>query len=155
MSRRSNESGDFTRDPCPLVILNDFGGAFTVGAVGGAVFYGIKGFRNSPYGERWQGIRSAVKVQAPLKAGNFGTWGGLFGFFDCAIKSVRSTEDMWNSILAGAFTGGSLAIRGGYKSFRTNFIFGGIALAVIEGMMVAMNRYMAEPPQAPVLPDAQ
>lgn len=43
---------DHTRDPCPWVTLNDFGGAFCMGAIGGAVWHGVKGFRNSPYGER-------------------------------------------------------------------------------------------------------
>jgi hypothetical protein len=32
----------------PWVILNDFGGAFAMGGVGGAIWYGIKGARNSP-----------------------------------------------------------------------------------------------------------
>lgn len=39
---------DHTRDPCPYVILNDFGGAFAMGAIGGTVWHGIKGSRNSP-----------------------------------------------------------------------------------------------------------
>ena len=39
---------DHTRDPCPYVILNDFGGAFAMGAVGGTIWHGIKGSRNSP-----------------------------------------------------------------------------------------------------------
>ena len=32
----------------PWVILSDFGGAFSMGAVGGGIWYGIKGARNSP-----------------------------------------------------------------------------------------------------------
>lgn len=32
----------------PWVILNDFGGAFAMGAVGGGIWHGIKGARNSP-----------------------------------------------------------------------------------------------------------
>jgi hypothetical protein len=32
----------------PWVILNDFGGAFSMGAVGGTIWHGIKGARNSP-----------------------------------------------------------------------------------------------------------
>lgn len=32
----------------PWVILSDFGGAFSMGAVGGGIWYGIKGSRNSP-----------------------------------------------------------------------------------------------------------
>lgn len=64
----SNRTMDHSRDPCPWVIINDFGGAFSMGvsrhpvlppgilsfciddiqAVGGAVWHGVKGFRNSP-----------------------------------------------------------------------------------------------------------
>nr|POE64920.1 putative serine/threonine-protein kinase iksa [Quercus suber] len=43
---------DHSRDPCPWVALSDFGGAFCMGAIGGAIWHGVKGFRNSPYGER-------------------------------------------------------------------------------------------------------
>lgn len=32
----------------PWVILNDFGGAFAMGAIGGGIWHGIKGSRNSP-----------------------------------------------------------------------------------------------------------
>lgn len=39
---------DRTRDPCPWVILNDSGGAFSMGCIGGAIWHGIKGYRNSP-----------------------------------------------------------------------------------------------------------
>lgn len=34
--------------PSPYVILNDFGGAFAMGAIGGGIWHGIKGARNSP-----------------------------------------------------------------------------------------------------------
>ncbi|KAF5487143.1 Mitochondrial import inner membrane translocase subunit tim17 [Colletotrichum siamense] len=106
---------DHTRDPCPWVILNDFGGAFAMGAIGGTLWHGIKGFRNSPYGERRIGAISAIKMRAPVLGGNFGVWGGLFSTFDCAVKGIRRKEDPYNAIIAGFFTGGSLAIRGGYK----------------------------------------
>ena len=32
----------------PWVVLSDFGGAFSMGAVGGSIWHGIKGARNSP-----------------------------------------------------------------------------------------------------------
>lgn len=32
----------------PWVILNDFGGAFAMGAIGGGIWHGVKGARNSP-----------------------------------------------------------------------------------------------------------
>jgi hypothetical protein len=37
----------YVRDS-PYVILNDFGGAFAMGAIGGGIWHGIKGARNSP-----------------------------------------------------------------------------------------------------------
>lgn len=38
-------------------------------------------------------------------------WGGLFSTFDCTLVAVRKKEDPWNSIAAGAMTGG-LALGG-------------------------------------------
>lgn len=46
-----------------------------------------------------------------MLGGNFGIWGTMFSTFDCTVKGVRQKEDHWNSIIAGFFTGGSLAIR--------------------------------------------
>lgn len=44
----------------PYVILNDFGGAFAMGAIGGGIWHGIKGARNSPrVGVRGVTCRSA------------------------------------------------------------------------------------------------
>lgn len=124
---------DHTRDPCPWVALNDFGGAFCMGvcnrtfsfilpedewwtpqnqsakvirkecwqhfsqAIGGAVWHGVKGFRNSPYGERRIGALTAIKARAPVLGGNFGVWGGLFSTFDCAVKGLRKKEDPYNA----------------------------------------------------------
>jgi import inner membrane translocase subunit TIM17 len=123
---------DHTRDPCPWVALNDFGGAFCMGvccssfamalklacltdptsieeprqcssanrftqAIGGAVWHGVKGFRNSPYGERRIGAITAIKARAPVLGGNFGVWGGMFSTFDCAVKGIRKKEDPYNA----------------------------------------------------------
>ncbi|KAJ4393840.1 translocase of the inner membrane [Gnomoniopsis smithogilvyi] len=134
---------DHTRDPCPFVILNDFGGAFCMGAIGGTIWHGIKGFRNSPYGERRIGAITAVKMRAPVLGGNFGVWGGLFSTFDCAVKGIRKKEDPYNAIIAGFFTGGSLAIRGGYKAARNGAIGCAVLLAVIEGVGIAFSKMMA------------
>jgi len=66
-------------------------------AIGGAVWHGVKGFRNSPYGERRIGALTAIKARAPVLGGNFGVWGGLFSTFDCAVKGVRHKEDPYNA----------------------------------------------------------
>jgi hypothetical protein len=36
------------------------------------IWHGIKGFRNSPYGERRIGALTAIKMRAPVLGGNFG-----------------------------------------------------------------------------------
>ena len=41
---------EYNREPCPIRILDDIGGAFTMGLLGGSVFHSIKGFRNAPSG---------------------------------------------------------------------------------------------------------
>ncbi|KAL0943582.1 mitochondrial import inner membrane translocase subunit [Colletotrichum truncatum] len=149
-------SMDHGRDPCPWVILNDFGGAFAMGAIGGTIWHGIKGFRNSPYGERRVGALSAIKMRAPVLGGNFGVWGGLFSTFDCAIKSTRQKEDAWNAIGAGFLTGGSLAFRGGFKAARNGAIGCAVLLAVIEGVGIGFQKLMAGSTklEAPALPSS-
>ena len=82
-----------------------------MGAIGGGIWHGIKGARNSPRGERLVGSLSAIKARAPVLGGNFGVWGGLFSSYDCAVKGYRQKEDPWNAITAGFMTGGTLAFR--------------------------------------------
>ena len=119
----------------PWVILSDFGAAFAMGAVGGGLWHGIKGARNSPrvrlafclgslhciltqmsffQGERFPGALSVIKSRAPVTGGNFGVWGGMFSTFDCAIKGWRQKEDAWNAIASGFLTGGCLAARSAF-----------------------------------------
>ncbi|KAK9374158.1 Tim17/Tim22/Tim23/Pmp24 family-domain-containing protein [Lipomyces chichibuensis] len=145
---------DHTRDPCPVVIINDFGGAFSMGVIGGTIWHGIKGFRNSPSGERRSGAIAAIRSRAPVVGGNFGSWGGVFSIFDCAIKGIRRKEDPFNPILAGFCTGGALAMRGGFKHARNSAITCGCLLAVFEGVGIAMSSYMSRASK-PQLPDME
>ncbi|PKI83433.1 Tim17p [Malassezia vespertilionis] len=144
---------DHSRDPCPWVILNDFGGAFAMGCIGGTIWHGVKGARNSPRGERLMGSISSIKARAPVLGGNFGVWGGLFTTFDCSVKSIRQKEDPWNAICAGFLTGSSLAIRGGPKTAFGAGVMCGILLGVFEGVGVLMQRLLAEnnKPVAPIM----
>jgi len=139
---------DQGRDPCPYRILDDIGGAFTMGAGGGAVWHAVKGFRNSPRGERILGMTTAVKARAPVLGGNFAVWGGLFSSFDCTLVAIRKKEDPWNSILSGAITGGVLAARGGRRSIVKNFVIGGALLALIEGLGIFISNRLAVLPQS-------
>ena len=82
-------------------------------------------------------------MRAPVLGGNFGVWGGLFSTYDCAVKGIRRKEDPWNAIIAGFFTGGSLAIRGGYKAARNGAIGCAVLLAVIEGVGITFQKMMA------------
>jgi import inner membrane translocase subunit TIM17 len=139
----------------PWVILNDLGGAFSMGAIGGGIWHAIKGAKNSPRGDKFQGSMLAVRARAPVLGGNFAVWGGLFSTFDCAIKGVRQKEDPWNAIASGAITGGILAARGGIKATAASAVAGGVILALIEGIGIAIGRMMAESnrPVVPPLPD--
>ncbi|XBW35040.1 hypothetical protein QEN19_000604 [Hanseniaspora menglaensis] len=148
-------STDHSREPCPLVIVNDLGGAFVMGGLGGVIWHGIKGFRNSPSGERLAGAKLSIKTRAPVSGGNFGMWGGLFSGFDCAVKGVRKREDIWNGIIAGFFTGGTLAIRGGWRSIRNGAITCGILIGCIEGVGLLIQRANTQVPVAPAMPGDQ
>lgn len=71
-------------------------------------------------------------------------WGGLFSTFDCIIIHYRKKEDPWNSIASGFLTGGVLAARGGVKAAFRSAVFGGIILAMIEGVSILINHTVAK-----------
>ncbi|KAL5515414.1 hypothetical protein EMCRGX_G000575 [Ephydatia muelleri] len=98
---------------------------------------------------------AAIKVRAPVLGGNFAVWGGLFSTFDCALIAIRNKEDPWNAIGSGAITGAVLAARRGAKASLGAAVAGGIILAVIEGVGIAINRAVAEQykPVMPQIPD--
>jgi import inner membrane translocase subunit TIM17 len=131
---------------CRYRILDDVGGAFGMGLVGGGIWHSIKGARNSPrgWGSRFQGAVYATKVRAPILGGQFGIWGGLFSSFDCMLTAVRRKEDPWNSILSGAATGGLLAIRAGPKAAGKNALIGGVLLALIEGLGIVITNSLSK-----------
>lgn len=145
---------EYAREPCPWRIVDDCGGAFTMGAIGGAVFQSIKGFRNAPSGmnKRFVGSLMAIKQRSPIIAGNFAVWGGLFSTIDCSLVHYRRKEDPWNSIISGAVTGGILSARKGVPAMAGSAIIGGILLALIEGVGIIFTRLQAEQFQPPSLP---
>ncbi|KAJ7541325.1 hypothetical protein O6H91_10G054600 [Diphasiastrum complanatum] len=121
-----------------------------MGAVGGSALHFIKGLKNSPRGERLIGGSQAVRINAPRIGGSFAVWGGLFSTFDCSMVYLRQKEDPWNSIIAGAATGGFLQMRGGLKTATRSAIFGGVLLALIEGAGIMLNRMLSPPIQPPM-----
>ncbi|CAH8391907.1 unnamed protein product [Eruca vesicaria subsp. sativa] len=134
-----------SREPCPDRILDDIGGAFGMGAVGGGAFHFIKGTYNSPKGSRFIGGKQGMTMNAPRVGGSFAVWGGLFSTFDCSMVYLRQKEDPWNSIIAGAATGGFLSMRQGPNAAVRSALVGGVLLALIEGAGIALNKMVAEP----------
>ena len=137
---------EYTREPCPWRIVDDCGGAFTMGAIGGALFHSFKGFRNAPSGlnKRFIGSIMAVQQRAPVLAGNFAVWGGTFSTIDCTLVHFRRKEDPWNSIISGSATGAILAARNGVAAMTGSAIIGGVLLALIEGIGIFYTRMMAD-----------
>ncbi|XP_054883633.1 mitochondrial import inner membrane translocase subunit Tim17-A [Poeciliopsis prolifica] len=134
---------EYAREPCPWRIVDDCGGAFTMGAIGGGIFQAVKGFRNAPSGmsHRMRGSLTSIKTRAPQLGGSFAVWGGLFSMIDCGLVKVRGKEDPWNSITSGAMTGAILAARNGPVAMVGSAAMGGILLALIEGAGILLTRF--------------
>ena len=111
----------------------------------GALWHGAKGARHAPKSQRLLGGFQHIKARAPITGGNFGVWGGLFAVFDCSLSAIRHKEDPWNSIFAGAATGGTLAARAGPKAAGKNALIGGVLLALIEGLGIMLTKAFAPP----------
>jgi len=137
---------DQGRDPCPYRILDDVGGAYAMGFVGGGIWHAVRGARNSPRGERLQGMVVSVKGRAPTLGGAFAVWGLLFASGDCALAALRRKEDPWNSILSGAMTGAVLSARMGPRSMARNALVGGVLLALIEGLNIYITQKLSTTP---------
>lgn len=142
--------------PCPDRILDDMGSAFCMGAIGGGVWHGIKGMKNSPKGYRLRGAAQSIALRSPNLGGGFAVWGGLFSTFDCLYSHLRRKEDPWNAVSAGATTGGILAARAGWKAMGKNALIGGVLLGLIEGLGIMINKMvpsgeqqMGAPPPPP------
>ena len=97
--------------PCPIRIVDDFGGGFGIGLGLGSILYFIRGCWYSPKSERVYGGITLLKKRAPILGGNFALWGGIFSTTECSLLYLRKTDDHFNPICAGFVTGGSLAIR--------------------------------------------
>jgi len=140
---RSDSIAD--REPCPWRIVDDVGGAFSMGAIGGGVFHVIKGAINAPTNSRLSGSINAMSARGPVLGGQFAVWGGLFACCDCSLTAIRQKEDPWNSIMSGAVTGGILAARAGPKAVAQGALVGGVLLSLIEGMGIMITKYMSPP----------
>lgn len=114
------------------------------GAVGGAMWHFVKGYRNAPKHTRLAGAFTAARMRAPILGGNFGVWGGLFAVFDCSLAYSRGVEDPWNAIAAGGLTGATLAARAGPKAMARNGVVGMVLIAIIEGVGIAFSKFIMQ-----------
>jgi import inner membrane translocase subunit TIM17 len=130
------------REPCPWRVVDDAGGAFVFGFVGGTVYHAIGGARNAPRGHMISQSIARVKARVPILGGSFAIWGTLFSCFDCTFVSLRKKEDPWNAIASGFMTGGVLAARAGAKAAAKNAAIGGVILAAIEGLNITVSRML-------------
>jgi|Transcript_20597 import inner membrane translocase subunit TIM17 len=151
----TRQSGMADREPCPWRIIDDVGGAFCMGNIGGGMWHSIKGARMAPSGARLAGSLSAVQARAPVLGGQFAIWGGIFACFDCSLTAIRQKEDPWNSIISGAATGGTLALRAGPQAAASAAAVGGVLLALIEGMGIMFGRMFAPPSPDQMLAEQQ
>ncbi|XP_002137764.2 probable mitochondrial import inner membrane translocase subunit Tim17 1 [Drosophila pseudoobscura] len=134
------------REPCPFRLLEDCGGAFAIGALGGGLFQYLKGFRNAPTGmcRGLYGGLDCVKMKTPAIAGNFAVWAATYSTVDCAMVFLRQREDAWNSLFSGAATGGILAARQGLKGMMSSALVGGVLMGLIEGISILMTHQSAD-----------
>uniref|UniRef100_A0A5S6PZW5 Mitochondrial import inner membrane translocase subunit TIM17 n=1 Tax=Trichuris muris TaxID=70415 RepID=A0A5S6PZW5_TRIMR len=137
---------EYTREPCPWRIVDDCGGAFSMGAVGGGIFHGFRGIRTAPAGfsKRLIGGFVSLRERAPIVGGQFAVWGGVFSAVDCTLAKLRKKEDPWNSIISGAMTGALVTVRNGVGTMIGSAIMGGVILAMIEGVGIFITRFTAD-----------
>lgn len=81
---------EYAREPCPYRIVDDCGGAFAMGCIGGGLFQAIKGFRNAPSGFNRRLV--STSKQYPVEngdslAGTNITWFCVFFFSDGKFSS--------------------------------------------------------------------
>lgn len=141
------EGRDASREPCPDRIVEDMGGAFGMGCIGGFIWHFVKGARNSPRGVILQNAFYSARSRAPVLGGNFAVWGGTFSTYDCTFQAIRRKEDHWNAIASGFATGGTLALRGGVGHATRNAVIGGLLLSIIEMVSMVVNKRMTPTPR--------
>ncbi|XP_057768421.1 mitochondrial import inner membrane translocase subunit TIM17-2-like [Salvia miltiorrhiza] len=128
------------REPCPDRILDDVGGSFAMGAVGGSAFHFLRGVVNSPRGERFVGATQAVRMNVPRIGGSFAVWGGLYSTFNCSLAYLRNKEDAWNAIIAAASTGSLLQMRRGLRAASLSALLSGSLMVLIYGTEITLNK---------------
>jgi import inner membrane translocase subunit TIM17 len=121
-------------------IINDIGGAFAIGSIGGVFWHFSKGYINSPRPYQIVGGYSAAQLHGPRFAGNIAVWAAVFAVYDCSLMKIRGKENKWNGIVASSLTGGTLSIRAGLRIAAKNALVCGALLAILEWQNEALVR---------------
>ena len=116
---------------------------------------GSRGPGTVPEGRGSRGLWWPCKETPGASGVALHTGGGLFSVFDCTAAYVRGTEDPYNSIMSGFCTGATLAARGGANAAFKSGMIGGILLAIMEGLNIAIQKQMGAlaPPEPMVVED--
>ncbi len=85
------------KEPCPWRLVDDAGGAFVFGMVGGSIWHFVGGFRNAPKGHRLNHAINRVKVRVPVLGGGFAVWGVMFSIVDCSLVYYRKKVSLVNN----------------------------------------------------------
>jgi import inner membrane translocase subunit TIM17 len=109
----------------PWRLIDDCGGAFSMGLIGGSLFNFVGGARHAPAGfsRRALGGMIRMKERAPVLGGQFAAWGLCFASFDCTFAHIRQKEDPWNTIMSGAAAGAVMASRSKWFSCFLYYCF--------------------------------
>jgi len=110
--------------PAPYRIVDDMGSAFAMGAIGGGVWYGIKGARNSPKGDRLHGAFQAVKLRAPtLGSTCFADPWCCAGLASVSVGSASSASSFDDTCCTCSVTGNFAAWGGWFSVFDCGFAY--------------------------------
>ena len=136
------------KEPFPDRVIEEVGGAFAMGSIGGFITSFLKGVK---YSSNCAEALSSGLLFARRSAASMGTsfaiWGGTFSSFDCLLAKIRGKEDHWNAIISGAATGGVLSIRSGFKASLKSAMVGGFLLTIIETISIGINRRTIQTPR--------
>ena len=132
-----------TRDGllCPHRVIDDIGSGFSLGTIMGSFWYFLKGAWHAPKQKKFSGGIDLLKRRAFLIGGGFATWMGLFGLFQCILVDITENDTHLNQVIAGAFAGGIINVRGGYKHIMRGMINGGVLIGVFNIFEIVMMKY--------------
>ncbi|KAK9449997.1 Tim17/Tim22/Tim23/Pmp24 family-domain-containing protein [Limtongia smithiae] len=108
---------------CPAKTAMSAAGGFVLGGMFsllmGSMAYDVPvGMGGAPVSEL--PFREQMKIQFKdlgtrtwSGAKNFGKIGGIFAGYECLVESLRARNDLYNGVVAGCLTGGTMAIKSG------------------------------------------